>query len=100
MTYHLTPTGNYQPLIPVVHRDDEYDQTGFDTLWDMQERHFWYRGRHRFLLKALDRFMPKTHSPLRAIDLGGGVGGWVCSLPRQLDTPMGDISVGLGCCQF
>ena len=27
--------------------------------------------------KALDRFMPKTHSPLRAIDLGGGVGGWV-----------------------
>jgi len=23
-----------------------------------------------------------------------------CSLPRQLDTPMGDISAGLGCCQF
>jgi SAM-dependent methyltransferase len=77
MTYHLTPTGIYRPSIPVTHRDEEYDQTGFDTLWDMQERHFWYRGRHRFLLKALDRFMPKTRSPLRAIDLGGGVGGWV-----------------------
>ena len=77
MTYQLSPTGIFQPCIPVAHRDDEYDQAGFDTLWDMQERHFWYRGRQRFLLKALDRFMPKTHSPLRAIDLGGGVGGWV-----------------------
>ena len=24
----------------------------------------------------------------------------LCSLPRQLDTPMGDISAGFGCCQF
>ena len=77
MTYQLSPSGFYQPLVPVAHRDDEYDQAGFDTLWDMRERHFIYRGRHRFLLKALDRFMPKTHWPLRAIDLGGGVGGWV-----------------------
>lgn len=69
--YHLSSTGIYQPSIPVAHRDDEYDQTGFDTLREMQERHFWYRGRYRFLLKALDRFMPKTHSPIRAIDLGG-----------------------------
>ncbi len=77
MTYQLSPTGIFQSCIPVAHRDDEHDQAGLDTLWDMQERHFWYRGRQRFLLKALDRFMPKTHSPLRAIDLGGGVGGWV-----------------------
>jgi SAM-dependent methyltransferase len=77
MTYYLSPTGIYQSHIPVAHRDDEYDQAGFDTLWNMQERHFWYRGRHRFLLRAFDRFMPKTHSPLRAIDLGGGVGGWI-----------------------
>jgi SAM-dependent methyltransferase len=77
MTYQLSPAGIFEPHIPVAHRDDEYDQAGFDTLWDMQERHFWYRGRQRFLLKALDRFKPKTHSPLRAIDLGGGVGGWV-----------------------
>jgi len=59
MTYHLSPTGIYQPHIPVAHRNDEYDQTGFETLWDVQERHFWYRGRHRFLLKALDRFMTR-----------------------------------------
>jgi SAM-dependent methyltransferase len=77
MTYHLSPTGIYQPPTPITHRDDEYDQMGFDTLWRMQEQHFWYRGRHRFLLKALDRFMPPEQTPLRAIDLGGGVGGWV-----------------------
>jgi len=43
----------------------------------MQERHFWYRGRHRFLLGALDRHLPKFVENLRAIVLGGGVGGWV-----------------------
>ncbi len=75
MTYRLSATGIYQPHYPVAHRDDEYGQAGFDTLWDSQERHFWYRGRHRFLLKALERFMPKTQSPLRAIDLGGGFRG-------------------------
>jgi SAM-dependent methyltransferase len=74
--YQLSPAGIYQPSTPITHRDDEYDQTGFDTLSAMQERHFWYRGRHRFMLKALDRFMPQAQTPLRAIDLGGGVGGW------------------------
>ena len=28
------------------------------------------------------------------------VGEWRCSLPRQVDSLMGDISAGLGCCQF
>jgi SAM-dependent methyltransferase len=79
-SYHLSPAGIYQSNNPVSHRDQEYDQTGFGMLSGMQERHFWYRGRHRFLLKALDRFMPKNQMSLRAIDLGGGVGGWV----RQL----------------
>jgi hypothetical protein len=74
---HPASTGIYQPSIPVIHPDDEYDQTGFDTLWDMQERHFWYRRRHRFLLKAFDWCTSKSPSPLRAIDLGGGVGVWV-----------------------
>jgi hypothetical protein len=38
----------------------------------MQERHFWYRGRHRFLLHALDRQRPVGSGPLSAVDLGGG----------------------------
>ncbi|WP_281290966.1 class I SAM-dependent methyltransferase [Thiohalocapsa marina] len=43
----------------------------------MQERHFWYRGRHRFLLHALDRYRLADVGTLSAVDLGGGVGGWV-----------------------
>lgn len=63
--------------MPIKHRDDEYPEDSFATLWAMQERHFWYRGRHRFLLHALDRHRPVSTDSLSAIDLGGGVGGWV-----------------------
>lgn len=69
--------GIHRPPLPIQHRDEEYEQTGFATLWAMQERHFWYRGRHRFLLAALDRFQPRGGPPWSAVDLGGGVGGWV-----------------------
>ena len=42
------------PTTPVAHRDEEYDQAAFDILVKMQRRHFWYRGRHRFLLQGVD----------------------------------------------
>lgn len=77
MSYYLSPDNVYVPPIPVTHRDEEYDQDGFDSLQKMQEKHFWYRGRHRFLLGSLDRHLPSTAKNLSAIDLGGGVGGWV-----------------------
>ncbi|EED34786.1 Methyltransferase domain family protein [Luminiphilus syltensis NOR5-1B] len=66
-----------RPAKPVKHRDDEYDQSSFYSLRLMQENHFWYRGRHRFLLASLDRFLPASAPPLTCVDLGGGVGGWV-----------------------
>ena len=47
-----TEQGVLMPKVPVGHRDDEYDPSGFDTLQEMQSRHFWYTGRHRFLLFA------------------------------------------------
>jgi SAM-dependent methyltransferase len=77
MNYQLSSDNIYVPPIPVTHRDEEYDQDGFDRLQKMQEKHFWYRGRHRFLLGSLDRHLPSTVNNLSAIDLGGGVGGWV-----------------------
>lgn len=46
----------------------------------MQRRHFWYRGRHRFLLYALHRYLKApqgTARSLRMIDVGGGCGGWL-----------------------
>jgi SAM-dependent methyltransferase len=77
VSYLEDSTGIHRPSVSVVHRDEEYDQSGFETLVAMQERHFWYRGRHRFLLAALDRFLGDGGSPKSAVDLGGGVGGWV-----------------------
>ena len=82
-SYNLSASGIYLPRIPVQHRDEEYQESGFDTLHDMQERHFWYRGRHRFLLAAVNRYLPKDGRQLSAIDLGGGVGGWVSYLAQH-----------------
>jgi SAM-dependent methyltransferase len=78
--YSAGTDGIRRPEKTVNHRDDEYDQAEFATLLAMQDRHFWYRGRHRFLVKALDRFARKTSGRHSAIDLGGGVGGWVRDL--------------------
>lgn len=77
MDYTLSSDGIHRPSVRVPHRDNEYAESGFETLWAMQERHFWYRGRHRFLLAALDRFQSRGGPRRSAVDLGGGVGGWV-----------------------
>ena len=79
--------GIFVPTAPVRHRDDEYDPAGFETLIAMQRRHFWYQGRHRFLLAAVRRRLGQTHreagAPLAAVDLGGGCGGWIDYLRRR-----------------
>lgn len=77
LSYTQDSSGIYRPGVPVMHRNEEYDQSGFDMLLRMQEKHFWYRGRHRFLLSAVDRYMRSRQAPLSAVDLGGGAGGWV-----------------------
>ena len=62
------------------HRNDEYDETNFEVLIQMQREHFWYRGRHRLLLNVLKkdilRHCGKTDG-MRPIDMGGGCGGWL-----------------------
>jgi SAM-dependent methyltransferase len=78
MIYSLNSNNIFTPEIPVVHRDEEYDSGGFEVLKEMQDRHFWYRGRHRFLLRALKENLNRERGTERsAIDLGGGCGGWV-----------------------
>lgn len=77
MNFEKHLDGIYRSSSPVVHRDEEYDQLSFDTLCTMQERHFWYLGRHRFLLEAYDRFAGSNASARSVVDLGGGVGGWL-----------------------
>jgi SAM-dependent methyltransferase len=72
--------------VPVHHREAEYDSSGFDLLAVMQRHHFWYHGRHRFLLDALRRHCQgvlEPRSSVRAVDLGGGCGGWIDYLFRN-----------------
>lgn len=83
MTYTIDNVGIHYPDLPVTHRDEEYPESGFEALLQMQQEHFWYVGRHRFLLGLLSRHLEKSHRA--AIDLGGGAGGWIRYL---LDNPM------------
>lgn len=72
--------GVWVPLRRPRHRDDEYDEKGFGTLVQMQGEHFWYRGRHKLLLNVLKKEIPRRFgeaNDLRAIDMGGGCGGWL-----------------------
>lgn len=72
--------GVFVPLRRPRHRDDEYDEKGFGVLVQMQREHFWYRGRHKLLLNVLKKEIPRRFgevSDLRAIDMGGGCGGWL-----------------------
>jgi SAM-dependent methyltransferase len=66
--------------------DASYDDANLDVLRNMQERHFWYRGRHRFILallkRAAGRYLADTRG-LRAIDLGCGCGGWMQYLAQR-----------------
>jgi SAM-dependent methyltransferase len=91
--YSMERDGIHMPPVPVHHRDEEYEEAGFKTLLDMQHRHFWYRGRHRFLLAAVDRFLSKTGNRNDVIDLGGGVGGWLRYLAQHRQDGLGQIAL-------
>lgn len=68
----------------VAHRDAEYDSRGFELLDAMQRDHFWYQGRRRFLREALERTLPPARRQgVRALDLGGGAGGWITFIDEQ-----------------
>ena len=90
--YRLT-NGLYRPPDAVVHRDEQYDPKAFELLLDMQTRHFWYRGRHRFLLHALQRHVGSL-ADTRSIDLGGGCGGWLSYLLHAAGSVFAELALG------
>jgi SAM-dependent methyltransferase len=80
----------------VRHSPDEYDERALQTLSQMQQRHFWYRGRHRFLLAALRRQLARLgRSPasLCALDLGAGCGGWLHYLAQHLQPGFRELAL-------
>jgi SAM-dependent methyltransferase len=97
--YTLEACGIFQPPTPVVHRDEEYPSEGFNALVAMQRDHFWYRGRHRFILHFTRKIvaLSQKRAGLEAIDLGAGCGGWVNYLshhePNMFRLSIGDSSM-------
>jgi 2-polyprenyl-3-methyl-5-hydroxy-6-metoxy-1,4-benzoquinol methylase len=88
--------GIYRVPLAVEHREAEYDSRGFDLLQHMQKRHFWYRGRHRFLLHALERQLRASPPPpggWRVLDLGGGCGGWLAHLMGRMRFPVAELAL-------
>lgn len=76
MPYSLDETGIIRPESGITHRDEEYAETGFEILKRMQSKHFWYIGRHRFLLASVRHHLERS-GRRAAIDMGGGCGGWI-----------------------
>lgn len=96
MTYSLQANGVFTPDVPVVHREEEYDSHGFELIREMQGRHFWYLGRHRFLLGALKVELQRRSSAtnnLNAIDLGGGCGGWIKYLRERSPQTFSELAL-------
>jgi SAM-dependent methyltransferase len=83
------------PSRPVIHRNKEHDEAGFDVLRDMQSKHFWYQGRHRFLLRALKEEVSNQpgRSGLSAVDLGGGCGGWISYLKSRFEHGFSELAL-------
>ena len=74
MNYYSLNDGIYRPSFSVVHNNCEYDESGFKTLVKMQEQHFWYKGRHRFLEHAVKRYVKSVTHGHRFVDMGGSTG--------------------------
>lgn len=81
----------HRPAKPVIHRREEYEEAHFDQLLRMQQEHFWYRGRHRFLRHALDSEL--RGQELSAIDLGGGCGGWLAYLHEHRGARFAELAL-------
>jgi 2-polyprenyl-3-methyl-5-hydroxy-6-metoxy-1,4-benzoquinol methylase len=95
MDYTVTAQNIFTPSSPVAHRGSEYREDGFEVLLKMQRDHFWYRGRSRFILRALNKFCQKDNAS--AIDLGGGCGGWVQYLAERSERRFSELAMGDSC---
>ena len=92
MVYKLDQDGIFKTSNAVEHRNDEYQESRFETLLKMQSKHFWYLGRHRFLLTALQR--SETRPRFSAVDLGGGCGGWIEYLQHRIPNRLSEVALG------
>ena len=89
--------GIFVPRVRPNHRNDEYDEMGFEVIIRMQREHFWYRGRHKLLLNAFEKEISQHRGQtkgLRAIDMGGGCGGWLEYIHTHSPDMFSEIALG------
>ena len=90
--YHLE-NGVFVRPQAVVHDSEQYDVSGYRMLSDTQRRHFWNRGRRRFLVESVHRHLaPSQRQNARVIDLGAGCGGWVAYLRETRLFPNAELA--------
>lgn len=79
----------------VAHDASQYDARGYRMLSETQRRHFWHRGRYRFLSGAVRRHLPlDQRTGTRVIDLGAGCGGWMDYMLREQLFPGSQLALG------
>lgn len=85
--YTQTVQGVFCPPSTVHHVNDHFEPGHFALLYRMQQGHFWYLGRQRFIGHAVKNFVAplcaQRKSQLRTIDLGGGCGGFANFLSKN-----------------
>jgi SAM-dependent methyltransferase len=94
--YRPSDDGIWRPPFEIAHHEDDYDPQGFPALARIQKSHFWFQGRHRFLLHAYRQIIVRSEvqgRALGAIDLGGGCGGWLRYLAERLGDRLGEIAL-------
>jgi 2-polyprenyl-3-methyl-5-hydroxy-6-metoxy-1,4-benzoquinol methylase len=73
----------------IKHRNNEYDERNFNILLQMQKKHFWYVGRHKFILETLKKSISRLN--FSTMDLGGGLGGWIEYLKEKIPSRISKI---------
>ncbi len=92
-----TERGILVPRRRPLHRNEEFDELGCEMLLQMQREHFWYFGRHALLLNVLRTEVARhgeSGKVLRAIDLGGGCGGWLEFLHTRHPRMFQELALG------
>lgn len=79
---------------------DSFDASAFESLFQMERRHFWHVGRREIILDIMRRNIPSLEKS-RMLEIGCGNGGVLAFLKNSgIDVEGGDIFMeGLAFCQ-
>lgn len=96
LDYHQTAFGIWQPHLPVTHRVSAFNPKWFSLLAEIEQKHFWHRGRLQFLLRTLKPYFQAlpTNAAASAIDIGAGAGGFIKGLRSEYGSLFSELAVG------